>query len=69
MTGSIRNFEKFILPKIEIKRSAQGQTSKFDRLAHLIVFLKLSIACYKKNDHFFSIFSMQLRNFRLIFSL
>ena len=35
MISSIRNFKKLLLsPKIKVKRSTQGQTSKYDRLAH-----------------------------------
>ena len=35
MTGSIRNFEKLnFTPKLSVFCSSQGQTSKYDRLAH-----------------------------------
>ena len=44
MIGSIRNFEKnYFLPKIKVKHLAQGQTSKHDRLAQMVVLGMISI--------------------------
>ena len=37
MTGSIRNFEKLnFTPKSSVFCFSQGQTSEYDRLAHLL---------------------------------
>ena len=39
MTGSIRNFEKLnFTPKLSVSCFSQGQTSKYDRLAHTRLF-------------------------------
>ena len=43
MTGSIRNFEKLnFTPKSSVFCFSQGQTSKYDRLAQLLMIIQFS---------------------------
>ena len=49
MTGSIRIFEKFnFTPKSSVFRFSQGQTSKYDRLAHQLLQGIISFPVEKK---------------------